>query len=302
MLLDDISYIQDKKEETHSLFLGMMTVCEDLHTALAQKIKGASHVSRTGKLWTQYLEQIDLVHLFIGVEGSGDWQMHLYCVKEMLPHLHAAGHFHYDKYAHLYVQKMEELDSKIPPEELHEYTEWGLFTIQRSHNVWSGVWTGMAIEQDLMRPMKVRGGLTHRTGISDSALAHFILSYPDCIKLCCAIEMLTGVSCCTSEQHLDNHSPWSEYDCLHSIDSGVVRDGNINCDSSVSVGTQGMKTMIGSSFGNVKLSRTNRVNHLASMSRSVIIRDEIVPVCPQQLFMRFAWAIHHQGGDLMVYI
>ncbi|KAJ8875534.1 hypothetical protein PR048_023429 [Dryococelus australis] len=128
------------------------------------------------------------------------------------------------------------------------------------------------------------------------------------------MEMLNGVSCSTSEQHverhesrhvadmrdayvfrscLDNHSPWG---------SGVAGDGNINCDSSVSVGTEGIKSMVGSSFGNVKLSRKNRANPLASMSRSVIFFDETVPVSPQQFFVRIASVIHHQGGDLMVYL
>ncbi|KAJ8883074.1 hypothetical protein PR048_014913 [Dryococelus australis] len=162
-------------------------------------------------------------------EHTGDWKMHLYCAKEMLPHLHAAGHFHYAKSAHLYVQQMEELDSKLQPEELQKHTEWGIFTIRCSHNVWSVVWTDMAIEQDLMRPMKVQGALTHGISCSTSE-QHVELS-----KYKCVADARDAYVFCS---WLDNHSPWDEYDCLRSIDSWVVGDEKINCDSSVSVGTE----------------------------------------------------------------
>ncbi|KAJ8896665.1 hypothetical protein PR048_002009 [Dryococelus australis] len=166
----------------------------------AQKIKGASRVSRTGKLWTQYLEQIDLVRLFIRAEGTGDWQMYLYCVKEMLPHLRQGGR---GEVADVAWRQEDFVQARLMAV-LHSTA-----TMFRAHNFQS---------------------------------------------------------------------------------------------SSVSVGIEGMKTMVGSSLGNVKLSRKNRVNPLASMTRSVIIRDEIVPVCPQQLFMRIVWAIHHQGEVLIVYL
>jgi len=35
---------------------------------------------------------------------KGDWHLHLYTVKQMLPYLHEAGHIPYDKSARLYVQ------------------------------------------------------------------------------------------------------------------------------------------------------------------------------------------------------
>ena len=49
------------------------------------------------------------MRLFVRSERTGDWLLHLYAVKQMLPYLHVTGHLHYAKFAHLYVQQMEEL-------------------------------------------------------------------------------------------------------------------------------------------------------------------------------------------------
>ena len=98
--------------------------------------------------------------------------MHLDCVCKMLPHFHAGGRYHYAKAAHLYAQEMEGLKGRMSVEEFDKFTTAGYFTIRRNLDVWSGTWTDQVVEQDLMRPLKSQGGLTHGRGITESSLAH----------------------------------------------------------------------------------------------------------------------------------
>ena len=58
----------------------------------SQLLDQAAINSRTGKLWVQYRRQVSLLQLFIRAERTGSWALHLHCVREMIPHFHAAGH------------------------------------------------------------------------------------------------------------------------------------------------------------------------------------------------------------------
>lgn len=155
---------------------------------LRKNMENISKTNRTAKLWRQYYKQVSLVRHFIRAERTGNWKMHLHCISEMLPYFHSAGHFNYAKSAHLYLQHMLELQTKMDHEEFVKYTEKGYFTIKRTHEFWSGAWPDMVIEQDLMRPLKTRGGLSHGRCFTDSSIAHFVQSFPGCLQLNKAIE------------------------------------------------------------------------------------------------------------------
>jgi len=160
----------------------------------------------------------------------------------------------------------------------------------------------MAIEQSLMRLLKVQGGLTHGRGVTDSQLAYFVLSFPGCLKLCEAVERLTGVSTTSTEQHVDlrdsrrdvyfkhtavfktsleDHSPYDKCNSLKSLSSDIEGDRKVNCHKAFEVGNKALKEMTGKNFADVKLTRKSRVLSLAAVSSSVKVRDEVVPVDTQ---------------------
>ena len=68
--------------------------------------------------------------MFIRAEWTDNWELHLHCVRQMLPHFHAAGHIAYAKSAHLYTHQMLELPHNMPAEEYRQFTEKGFFTIR----------------------------------------------------------------------------------------------------------------------------------------------------------------------------
>ena len=266
--------------------------------------------SRTSQLWIQYFNLVSLLHLFIKAERTGNWNLHLHCIKNMLPFFHAAGHMAYARYAHLYVQQMENLHNVLPVEEFKKFNEQGFFTVRRTEKFWSGVWTDLVIEQDLMRVLKSAGGLTHGRGLSDCSLTKFVLAQPLCWKVCTALEKMVGASSGTSEQHVelresrrgrahadlskilkwfDMHSPFERNDeLLVSLSTGVVADHTINCDLAKELGLNGVRDIVGNNFHEVKIKRKNKVLPLSAMSGTIMVRDEEIVVNPQQLFMRIS--------------
>ncbi len=263
-------------------------------------------ISRTAKLWMQYYDQVTLMHHFVSAERCGDWALHLDTVREMMPHFHAAGHFAYAKYAHLYLQEMSELEDKMATDEFRQFTS-GYFTVRRSERVWAGVWTDMTIEQVLMKAMKTSGGLVRGRGMTDSVLSRWVLGMPGCYELGHRFEEFCGTDITSSEQHVDHrksrqlrdgqdagklvdwftlHPPLPDSSELMSIGTGVVGDETINCDSAVKVGRDAMTKMTGMTFGKVKLHRKDRVLSLTTVSSSVRLHEEIIPINTMQLFNR----------------
>lgn len=171
---------------------------KQLSQIISQVLDHAASQSRTGKLWVQYIRQVALLQHFLRAERTGDWKLHLSCVREIIPHFHAAGHLHYAKAARLYLQQMERLEKSMPPEEYQLFTDNGYFTIRRSDSFWGGNFSDQTIEQFLMRTLKTSGGMTHGRGITDSTLTKWVHALPRCAPICDALEQFTCVHTGTS--------------------------------------------------------------------------------------------------------
>ena len=78
------------------------SVLDKVAEKFEQKKLSLSHL-RTGLLWMQYMDMIDLLRLFIKAERTGNWDLHLSTVKEMLPFFASAGHNLYLKSAYTYL-------------------------------------------------------------------------------------------------------------------------------------------------------------------------------------------------------
>ena len=263
---------------------------KQLSHVISQLLDRAASESRTGKLWVQYIRQVALLQRFIRAERTGDWKLHLYCVREMIPHFHAAGHLHYAKSARLYLQQMDALEKTMPVDEYKLFTEKGYFTIRRLESFWGGNFTDQTIEQFLMRTLKTSGGMTHGRGIKDSTLAKWVHALPRCAPTCDALERFTGVHTGTSEQHkdmrpstksrdnkdrdifvgwLNAHPPFAGYkaDRLVSLSTGVVADVSANCDNAIAIGQKAASEMSGKKFTNVTLRRNDKVKTIGYKAR-----------------------------------
>ena len=99
---------------------------------------------------------MELIKLFITAERMWNFGLDIYCVRKSLPRLHARGHIAYARSAHLYLQTLDDIKSNMNPAKYTKLTWNGLLTIIRSDKLWAGTWSGMTIEQVLMRTVKTR--------------------------------------------------------------------------------------------------------------------------------------------------
>ncbi|CAG2257195.1 unnamed protein product [Mytilus edulis] len=111
-----------------------------------------SHKSyRTSQLWFQYMDMIDILRRFIKAERTGNWELHLQTVKDMLPYLAASRHNLYVKSSRVYLQQMENLKTTHP--EVLAFLQSGHHVIRRSDKFWAGLSSDLVIEQVLMRSL-----------------------------------------------------------------------------------------------------------------------------------------------------
>ena len=127
------------------------------------------------------MTMIDLLRKFLKAERTGNWQLHLQSVKEMLPYFAAAGHNLYVRSAYMYLQMMGKLEHEHP--DIYRLFNDGYHVIRRSDRYWAGLSSDLIIEQVLMKSIKSTGGLTREHGMSESQRTqcqHVLISIIPC--------------------------------------------------------------------------------------------------------------------------
>ena len=137
--------------------------------------------SRTATLWLQYMDMVDILRKYIRAERTGNWELHLQAVSEMLPYLAASGHNNYTKSAWVYLQRMDTLENDCP--DVYRLFKEGLHVVRRSDRYWAGLSSDLIIEQVLMRRMKTSGGLTRGRGMTEQQRLIWLLSMPACAEV-----------------------------------------------------------------------------------------------------------------------
>ena len=84
---------------------------------------------------------------------------------------------------------------------LHEmFVNQGFHAVRRSNRYWAGLWTGLVINQVMMRSIKSQGGLTRGRGITESVCLQWMHK---CAGIHEAMTMLTDMKTKASEQHIE---------------------------------------------------------------------------------------------------
>lgn len=322
MLLQNTNISESDKLEIKGLEDSVLNLNHPLTKSIIFEVKkeldSQALLSRTGKLWQQYWELVELLKCFIAAERLGDWELHLYAVRRMLPIFHATGHYHYAKSGHLYLQQMQNLQSTLSPNVFESFVTKGFFTVRRTKKVWSGTWSDMIIEQDLMRVLKVEGGLAHRSGLMESSIARWIGGMPQCSALITAFEEFTSIRSRTSEQHvelresrkahdskdleailkwLEIHSPFGVNDSkvMVNLALGIAAGQTCNCDEAFTIGELSLASMVGKSFADVKYSNKFKVVNILNSLKSVAKHGPILGENSVHLFNRLMATVTDQN-------
>ncbi|CAG2254537.1 unnamed protein product [Mytilus edulis] len=114
---DDVDEVANKENRKQALInstelydrllygeLSVEEVCEDPIVAetytIFEKQMTAFENNRTARLWIQYSQMLEILRTFIKAERTGNWDLHLQSVYNMLPYFAAAGHNLYAKSAY----------------------------------------------------------------------------------------------------------------------------------------------------------------------------------------------------------
>ena len=104
----DVGKNQDL-DEAHTLYEKLMSgdmcaeevclsnVLERIKECLKKYCESMKKSSRTSALWVQYMSMIDILRKFIRAERTGNRQLHLQAIQNMLPYMAASGHNLYTK-------------------------------------------------------------------------------------------------------------------------------------------------------------------------------------------------------------
>ena len=265
--------------------------------------------SPTAKLWLQYIEYVQILKVFIRAERTGDWNLHLTAITEMLNLFAATGHINYAKSARLYLQLMQELQTDHPWL-YHCFTEQGFHTVRRSNRFWAGIWTDLTIEQVMMRSIKSRGGLTRGRGVTETVHLQWIYSMHKCAGIHDAMTSMTNAKHQTSEQHMElgtsrsnrdfadlhnvqewfnQHEPFDLNELrLRSLSSGLTAshgDG-VNCDKTEEVGAHIQKKLDNMNVVEASIKRSDQVRSLDHLNPGIQVEKRKVHIHPNHLFYR----------------
>jgi len=97
------------------------------------------------------IKKITSMKHFIYAERMGEWSQHLKCICNIIPYFLSCGHFQYAKAAYLYLQVMLEIKNILSGEDYLKFTKM-YFTVRRTDEFFSGLWSDMVIEQTLISP------------------------------------------------------------------------------------------------------------------------------------------------------
>ena len=154
-------------------------------------------VSKLNQLWLLYIEMVDILHMNLMAERTGNWSMYLRSLEAMLPFFAGTGHNHYTRSVYWFLQEM----STLKPNILNEF-ENGSFVVRRTHVYWSGVSPDLCIEQTLMASLKGCTGLTRGRSLSDISRVVWVLSRPGILTIDLKLKEMTNISFRSSEQHI----------------------------------------------------------------------------------------------------
>ncbi|CAC5375557.1 unnamed protein product [Mytilus coruscus] len=231
----------------------------------------------------------------------------------MLPFLAASGHNLYTKTAYVYLMTMQSLD-----EDHHDvFASFinGNHVIRRSNRYWAGISSDLFIEQVLMRSAKTADGLTRGRGMTESQRSLWLMSMPVCAEINQAMQDLSGVGYCASEQHKDetrarqkkdtediqtlvtflkSRNPFIEPEVdrsLRNIETGVIADKTVNVDDAKKVGTCIIQEIVGKNISDHTFRRTKQAITLGNKVQAKL-DGEPLRIDSQLLFQRCTTAAH----------
>ncbi len=228
--------------------------------AISEELEVA-RLSRTGRLWVDCLIiPVGIAHLFLRAEREGDWLLHLYALKRMLPYFFAAAHWNYARYILWHVLDL----SQSLPENILEAFLRGEHVCRHNSGTWNAVFLDQFGEQTYIRYGKAKGGLVGKS-LSSEQVSEWVLSHHVCNSLSLAMDNMfddkeNNLTGSQNSSHREEGEPRMQLDAddrrkiinelqkhtnplstqsgdvLYNIVNGRVAEKCVNVDQAVSIG------------------------------------------------------------------
>ena len=214
--------------------------------------------SRTCRLWLDCLvKPVLLMMAYVRAEREGDWLLHVYCVKAMVPYFFAAGHPNYARSSLVYLRTAENI-----PQDVQAHFLKGEHVMRHMDGLWNGIWSDMFIESTFMRYGHGRAGIVGIT-LKAETLKTWALSRHVCSQLMENLAELRGQSdedryqsshkeeaaACIQHDRKDRDGLKKKVDmCIHPLNpdvhpeqlvnvaNGTLAPMSVNVDQAVSIG------------------------------------------------------------------
>lgn len=147
--------------------------------------------SKMGKFWLSYIEMVSLLLRFVHSTREGDWNLHLACIRDMIPWMFAYGRINYSRYLLLYWCEMMLLAEKHPV--ALEAFQAGEFAAQRSTGSFTQVAVDQTIEQTINRDTKSKGGIIGFS-VNKGAVQRWLLTSHERAATTQACREIAGIS------------------------------------------------------------------------------------------------------------
>ena len=123
-----------------------------------------------------------LILLYVRAEREGEFALHLYVCRKMMPNFFAAGHVNYARYGLCYLRSMERLSGNV----LQKFMA-GEHVLRHQAGIFNGIWSDMAIETTYMKVGKGPSGMIGMT-TNDRSVSIWANSHHFCGELLTELE------------------------------------------------------------------------------------------------------------------
>ena len=106
---------------------------------LEKAMEYLAKMSMIAKHWINNLIRPDFLRmLFVRAEREGEFLLHLYACRQMIPYFFAAGHVNYARYGLCYLLSM----SRFPTTILDQLLK-GEHVLRHKEGIWNSIWSDM---------------------------------------------------------------------------------------------------------------------------------------------------------------
>ena len=144
----------------------------------------------TFTFWKQYMEMVQILHLFIRAEREGNWKLHIDASQKMLPYMATYDHVNYMCWGIIYLADMMNLHETAL--EVYQQFMEGNFVVEESEGRFNQVSVDLGLEH-INKLCKVAGGIVGITR-SKAALNRWMLTCCELSRLSDEIRQQAGLT------------------------------------------------------------------------------------------------------------